>query len=111
MRVAVAEGIGKKVAVVVNIEKMKATAVAGTQADTPAVADIEEKTAVACPTKNNLVGCTGIGLAVHDLGTEQGFVVVLRGEFRTVGSRAEVDSWALACVLWTGDMPGLERKC
>jgi len=28
VRVAVAEGIGKKVAVVVNIEKMKATAVA-----------------------------------------------------------------------------------
>lgn len=110
MRVAVAEGIGKKVAVVVNIEKTKATAVAGTQANTPAVADIEEKTAVACPT-NELVGCTGIGLADHDLGTEQGFVVVLRGEFRTVESRAEVDSWALACVLRTGDMPGLGRKC
>jgi hypothetical protein len=110
VRVGVAEGIGKKVAVVVNIEKMKATAVAGTQLNTPAVADIE-RTAVACPTKNNLVGCTGIGLAVHNLGTEQGFVVVLRGEFRTVGSRAGVDSWALACVLRTGDMPGLERKC
>ena len=110
MRVAVAEGIGKKVAVVVNIEKMKATAVAGTQVNTPAVADIEEKTAVACPAKNNPVGCTGNGLAVHDLSTEQGFVVVLRGELHTVGSRAEVDSWTLACVLRTGDMPGLERK-